>query len=368
MGVGFHVPWDLTEASRFARRSRAVRGDRRGNWRGNWRGVCVAGDDDLLTAWGYRPDREPDPPPTPAVAPTATAERPRLGPGGHIDLEFQEKRGLIVALVFLAIYGIFTGVQSVAFLYFGDDQNMRPEYARVAVLINVGVLALFVLLLTSVLALRTYRGRPSRRLTSIALHVAIFTVFSANLLHMHLGGTQHTFLPLVNLGVGLVAAWLLGMRASWAYYVFFSLAYLGMSLLEMTGVLPYAPLFDYGDELGRQFTDGRFIAFNYFLYCTVSLIVMTAIGLFERDRDRRGQMLREATAAAKRAISQVHELQKLIPMCSSCKKVRNDEGFWRDVSHYMNEMGQGLVSHGICPECTAKLYPDLQMPESPKRD
>ncbi|MCC6157575.1 MAG: hypothetical protein IT350_05935 [Deltaproteobacteria bacterium] len=327
----------------------------------------MAGDDDLLTAWGYRPDREPEPPPASSAATPTVGERRRLGPGGHIDLEFQEKRGLIAALVFLAIYGIFTGVQSVAFLYFGDDQNMHPGYARAAVLINVGVLATFILLLTTLLALRMHRGRPSRRLTAGALHIAIFTVFSANVVHMHLGGTQHTFLPLVNLGVGMVAAWLLGMRASWAYYVFFSLAYLGLSLLEMAGALPYAPLFVYGDELGRNFTDGRFIAFNYFLYCTVSLIVMTAIGLFERDRDRRGLMLREATAAAKRAISQVHELQKLIPMCSSCKKVRNDEGFWRDVSHYVNEMGQGMVSHGICPECTAKLYPDLQMPERPER-
>ncbi|MCL4233527.1 MAG: hypothetical protein KJ042_03300 [Deltaproteobacteria bacterium] len=329
----------------------------------------MTGDDDLLTAWGYRPDREPEPPSAPSAAKSAeSAERRRLGPGGPIDLAFQEKRGLIAALVFLAIHGVFTGVQAVAFLHFGDDQNMHPGYARAAVLINVVVLATFILLLTTLLALRMHRGRPSRRATAVALHLAIFTVFSANLMHMHLGGTQHTFLPLANLGVGLVAAWLLGMRASWAYYVFFSLAYLGLSMLEMVGALPYAPLFVYGDELGRNFTDGRFIAFNYFLYCTVSLIVMTAIGLFERDRDRRGQMLREATDAAKRAISQVHELQKLIPMCSSCKKVRNDEGFWRDVSHYMNEMGQGLVSHGICPECTAKLYPDLQMPETTKTD
>ncbi len=322
----------------------------------------MTGDDDLLTAWGYRPDREPEPSAPPAAKPSADGERRRIGPGGHIDLEFQEKRGLIAALVFLAIYGVFTLVQSIAFLHFGEDQNMRPTYARAAVLINVGVLATFVLLLTGLLALRMHRGRPSRRLTTIALHIAIFTVFSANLVHIHLGGTQHTYLPLVNLGVGLVAAWLLGMRVSWVYFTAFSAAYLLLSLLEMTGALPYAPLFNYGEELGRHFTDGRYIAFNFLLYCTVSLIVMTAIGLFERDRDRRALLLREATAAARQAMTHVYELQKLIPMCSSCKKVRNDEGYWRDVSHYVNEMGQGLVSHGICPECTAKLYPDLQMP------
>jgi len=55
----------------------------------------------------------------------------------------------------------------------------------------------------------------------------------------------------------------------------------------------------------------------------------------------------------------IEDLSKLIPICSSCKKIRNDSGFWQEVESYLLEHNDALCSHGICPECFVKLYPEV---------
>jgi PAS domain S-box-containing protein len=57
-------------------------------------------------------------------------------------------------------------------------------------------------------------------------------------------------------------------------------------------------------------------------------------------------------------ITKVKTLSGLIPICSSCKRVRNDEGFWSQMEIYISEHSDAEFSHGICPECAKKLYPD----------
>ncbi|MDA8405861.1 MAG: hypothetical protein M0T73_03235, partial [Deltaproteobacteria bacterium] len=47
-----------------------------------------------------------------------------------------------------------------------------------------------------------------------------------------------------------------------------------------------------------------------------------------------------------------------IPICSSCKKIRDDKGYWRQVEEYVSEHSEALFSHGICPDCMKKLYPE----------
>ncbi len=49
-------------------------------------------------------------------------------------------------------------------------------------------------------------------------------------------------------------------------------------------------------------------------------------------------------------------LRGLIPMCSKCKKIRDDEGFWNQVDSYIEEHSQITFTHGICPECLTDLY------------
>lgn len=59
------------------------------------------------------------------------------------------------------------------------------------------------------------------------------------------------------------------------------------------------------------------------------------------------------------ANSQIKTLQGIIPMCVSCKNIRNDAGFWQQVEVYIKQNSQADFSHAICPTCAQKLYPDL---------
>ena len=58
-------------------------------------------------------------------------------------------------------------------------------------------------------------------------------------------------------------------------------------------------------------------------------------------------------------VEKVKLLQGFIPICYSCKKIRNDDGFWQQVEEYIHEHSDAQFSHGICPDCALKLYPQF---------
>jgi PleD family two-component response regulator len=63
------------------------------------------------------------------------------------------------------------------------------------------------------------------------------------------------------------------------------------------------------------------------------------------------------------ALNEVQQLRGIIPICARCKKVRNDEGFWMQVEHYISEHSQAEFSHGLCPNCMQAMYPYLSEKE-----
>jgi hypothetical protein len=58
----------------------------------------------------------------------------------------------------------------------------------------------------------------------------------------------------------------------------------------------------------------------------------------------------------KRALEEVKTLQGFIPICASCKKIRDDKGYWNQIEHYIQNHSDVTFSHGICPECLEKAY------------
>ncbi len=57
-------------------------------------------------------------------------------------------------------------------------------------------------------------------------------------------------------------------------------------------------------------------------------------------------------------ISELEQLKGMIQICASCKKIRNDKGFWEQIELFIRERSEVEFTHGICPECTRKLYPE----------
>lgn len=60
------------------------------------------------------------------------------------------------------------------------------------------------------------------------------------------------------------------------------------------------------------------------------------------------------------ALEKIKTLRGLVPICASCKKVRDDKGYWKQVEIFIQEHSEAEFSHSICPDCMKKLYPDLE--------
>lgn len=58
------------------------------------------------------------------------------------------------------------------------------------------------------------------------------------------------------------------------------------------------------------------------------------------------------------ARNEIHHLKGFLPICSHCKKTRDDHGYWNQLEEYISLHADVAFSHGICPECTEKFYND----------
>jgi PAS domain S-box-containing protein len=79
---------------------------------------------------------------------------------------------------------------------------------------------------------------------------------------------------------------------------------------------------------------------------------ITALKLAEQERERLITELRNA-------LGEIRTLKGILPICSSCKKIRDDQGYWNQIEAYIREHSYAQFSHGICPDCARALYPDF---------
>ena len=77
---------------------------------------------------------------------------------------------------------------------------------------------------------------------------------------------------------------------------------------------------------------------------------------------RRMVELADALAAKieelQRAMAEIKTLRGIVPICANCKKIRDDQGYWCQVEVYVRDHTEAQFSHGICPECIKKFYPE----------
>jgi len=81
--------------------------------------------------------------------------------------------------------------------------------------------------------------------------------------------------------------------------------------------------------------------------------------LLEEQVADRTLKLSKRTEELQHALSQVKTLSGLLPICSSCKKIRDDSGYWRGVEHYVAAHTDADFTHSLCPDCYTELYPEL---------
>ncbi len=74
----------------------------------------------------------------------------------------------------------------------------------------------------------------------------------------------------------------------------------------------------------------------------------------KREEEEKVKLIDELTMA----LANVRTLRGLLPICASCKKIRDDQGYWQKVESYISSHSEAEFTHGICPECLQRLYPE----------
>jgi DNA-binding response OmpR family regulator len=74
--------------------------------------------------------------------------------------------------------------------------------------------------------------------------------------------------------------------------------------------------------------------------------------------ERKNRDLEQLLEENRKALAEIKTLRGILPICSSCKKIRDDEGYWTQIESYIQAHSQAEFSHGLCMDCAKKIYPE----------
>ncbi len=95
-------------------------------------------------------------------------------------------------------------------------------------------------------------------------------------------------------------------------------------------------------------------SFVFFLFIVFGLYVHVMEKKRKKVEEEREQLVNQLQDT----LAHLKVLRGMLPICASCKKIRDDKGYWNQIESYIREHSEAEFSHGICPDCAKKLYPD----------
>ena len=279
-----------------------------------------------------------------------------------IEIPGEEKLSALKITALIIVFCIIlfvTVVQLLIYDRFIDKGPISLKVVETFITINaVMVFFMAALALLNVLV-RKFCSKYFETFLKISLHIGTVVIMFFWLVHIHFAGSQHSLLIMLIVITAIFDEWLLGLRASWFYLIAGTAALALLITLEYRGVLPYSPLFTNCEQMRRQFLQPYYIFANMGFYVVIAITVQLVLFLFEREREKSRKKLEKAYREVQTANREVRHLRGLLPMCAHCKKIRDDEGYWEDVSKYIHDRTDAQISHSICPACMKELYPGL---------
>jgi len=94
----------------------------------------------------------------------------------------------------------------------------------------------------------------------------------------------------------------------------------------------------------------------------LQITVEMALYKYQMERDRS-----KLIAELREALAKVKVLSGLLPICASCKNIRDEEGYWHRVEEYIRDHSDAHFSHSVCPTCARRLYPQYFNESQPKQ-
>lgn len=120
-------------------------------------------------------------------------------------------------------------------------------------------------------------------------------------------------------------------------------------------------------NMKKTLKDQRVYSFSIaaiaFFLSTIILVrfekqISSLIQSHEKDIETYTAHLIEEKEKTELALAEIKQLQGLLPICSTCKKIRDDQGYWNHLELFIEERSDASFSHGMCPDCSDKLYGD----------
>jgi GAF domain-containing protein len=141
--------------------------------------------------------------------------------------------------------------------------------------------------------------------------------------------------------------------------------------LNGTGSVAFIPLLSRGKargvlELGNEFVSGAFPPERMKIIEAIAAQASISIENAELYANLERKVV-ERTRDLEAALKNVRQLQGLIPICSSCKKVRDDTGYWGQVEEYISARTDADFTHGLCPECLEHYYDEMDIGKDDRR-
>lgn len=138
-----------------------------------------------------------------------------------------------------------------------------------------------------------------------------------------------------------------------AFTGIFSTAGLGFRY-SFFALLLNLPIFELAIHFYSSVPLSVFVLYNFFLISI--LLIFGFLSYYIEYISRKNFVVNSQLHTS---LSQVKKLSGLLPICSSCKKVRDDKGYWEQIETYLKEHSEVAFTHGICPDCMEELYPGM---------
>lgn len=131
-------------------------------------------------------------------------------------------------------------------------------------------------------------------------------------------------------------------------------------LVLAVGVFIYGAQVDIFEAAVEWIEDHEEYELDEMIPVMIFLFVAFTIFSFRRwsDAEKLRKENQEEKKRLQKALDDIKQLKDLLPICSSCKKIRDDQGYWHNVEKYFSAHSNTEFSHSLCPECIIKLYPD----------
>jgi K+-sensing histidine kinase KdpD len=107
-----------------------------------------------------------------------------------------------------------------------------------------------------------------------------------------------------------------------------------------------------------HYSDDNFARVIVLCFATPAMIIM--VGILKQRNDSLLSKKEQLISELKSALAKIDVLEGILPICASCKKIRDDKGSWNQMESYISEHSQAQFSHGLCPDCAAKALEEIR--------